>query len=258
MKSETTPDPSASSVLGSEEVGMEDMEDNLPIELTNRIGEIFRESGLTQEKFAAKLGVNLSTLSNYLLRKRRPSVEFIVRLCNSFDVSPSWLLLGRGSAVSGGPGKDARFFFVPVLESRVTAGPEGELLCENVSDSYPFQHWWIERLVGKDPHRQESLRLVRIRGDSMTPTINPGEMALVDTGEAERTKVRPGKIYLVRQPDGGVAVKRLVLNENPTRPSLVCMSDNPSFQPFAIEIEADKGVPYYVLGRIRWVGKEID
>jgi len=224
----------------------------------NRLRLAWKKSGLTQQEFADRIGIEKSTFNNYIIGKRVPKTTTILRLNTIFHVRSGWMLTGKGSMYEGGVKGDDRFFFVPLMESRVTAGPEGELLCEEISDEYPFQQWWIQKLVGKDPQRQKALCLVRVRGDSMIPTINPNETILVDTSEGERSQIRPGKIYLVRQPDGGVSVKRLVLNEKPGRPALISMSDNPSFQPFEIELERDKGVTYYVLGRVRWVGKEID
>ena len=228
------------------------------ISIGNRLRMVWKKSGLTQQEFSDRIGIEKSTFNNYIIGKRVPKTTTILHLSTVFHVRPGWMLTGHGSMYQDEPKTDDRFFFVPLMESRVTAGPEGELLCEEISDEYPFQQWWIQKLVGKDPQRQKALCLVRVRGDSMIPTINPNETILVDTSETERSQIRPGKIYLVRQPDGGVSVKRLVLNEKPGRPALISMSDNPSFQPFEIELETDKGVTYYVLGRVRWVGKEID
>ena len=63
---------------------------------------------------------------------------------------------------------------VPLLESKVTGGPEGEILYPEIADYYPFKRWWLERMVGKNPERVGSIVLVRVRGDSMSPTINQG------------------------------------------------------------------------------------
>ena len=89
----------------------------------------------------------------------------------------------------------------------------------------------------------------------MVPTINPGELILVDTWESERLEIQDGKIYLVRMPDGMITVKRLILKQD-KGVSLVCLSDNPSFKPFKFQVEMP--LQWYILGRIRWVGREID
>lgn len=80
----------------------------------------------------------------------------------------------------------------------------------------------------------------------------------MDTNEAERLDIRTGQIYLVKQPDGGVAVKRLALAERGERFRLICISDNPTQRPFEFVLDPGRRIQDYVLGRVRWAGKEFD
>jgi len=201
-----------------------------------------------------------------------PGADDIQRICETFNINPNWLLFGEGPKYRGKkaekPEKTAEipekaldaeeYVFLPLLESRVTAGPDGEIFYEGVADYYPFKRWWIEKLVGRSPERQKKLVLFRVRGDSMSPTINPGEVVLIDTSESERINIKTGKIYLVRQSDGGLSIKRLFLSKEEGKLRLTYWSDNPIYNPVEIEIEPDRGLKYYVLGRIRWVGREVD
>ncbi|SPF31252.1 Putative phage repressor (fragment) [Syntrophobacter sp. SbD1] len=52
----------------------------------------------------------------------------------------------------------------------------------------------------------------------MIPTIEPGEIILVDTFEGDLIDIRTGRIYLVRQPDGTVMVTRPALSDLPKVP----------------------------------------
>lgn len=150
------------------------------------------------------------------------------------------------------------YLLVPQLESRVTAGPEGEILYEDVAEHFPFKRWWIEKLVGRSREHQSSLVLVRVRGDSMSPTIDQGEVALVDTHEMERLQVLNGRVYLIIQPDGAIALKRLVLAHSEGLNRLVCLSDNTAYRPFEFIVDPGKSLKHYILGRIRWSGKEFE
>ena len=239
--------------------------------LTERLKQIIQDSGLSLPRFSALAGVSKNTLTNYRDGVTVPDADFIVRVCREFSINPGWLLMGEGVpyAASGAgktpaPGGETRlggedYVMVPQLESRVTAGPEGEILYEEIADHYPFKRWWLEKLVGKNPDRMKELVLVRVRGDSMSPTINQGEAALVDTHEGERLQVQPGRIYMVILPDGTVAMKRLVLSGEGERLRLVCLSDNTAaYRPFEFALDADKPLKRHILGRVRWVGKEID
>jgi phage repressor protein C with HTH and peptisase S24 domain len=141
----------------------------------------------------------------------------------------------------------------------VTGGPNGAILYDEIADHLPFKRWWIDNLVGKSSERHENLLLVRVRGDSMNPTISQGEVALVDIHESERIQIRNGSIYLVILPDGSVALKRLALIEKDDHLRLLCLSDNISgYRPFEFDIEPSKKMKEYVLGRVRWAGKEFE
>jgi transcriptional regulator with XRE-family HTH domain len=233
--------------------------------IAERLKKIINDSGLPLGQFARKAGVSKNTLINYRDGVTSPAAEFLEFLCREFSIDPGWLLLGKGPDGTGvsADGLDEEekpdYIFIPLLESRVTAGPEGELLYGEISDRYPFRKWWIEKLVGTSAERQKDLFLIRVRGDSMSPTINQGEMAMVDMGEAERIEVLTGRIYLVILPDGTVAIKRLVLGGNENGLMLACLSDNTAdYRPFEFALDPEKSLKSYVLGRVRWVGKEFD
>ncbi len=201
-------------------------------------------------------------------RKQVPP-KWITEISLKYGISADWLLFGEGSMYRGQKAEkpektsekrhleEEEYVFVPLLESYVTAGPDGGLIFEP-KDFYPFKKSWIMRKFGRSSEHWKSLVLLPVRGDSMIPTIYPGEVVLVDTWEAERLEPKSGKIYLIRQPDGGLSIKRLVLKEKGGKMILVCLSDNPNYEPFELEIDPERGIKYYVLGRIRWVGREVD
>jgi transcriptional regulator with XRE-family HTH domain len=233
--------------------------------LCDRLKKIIQDSGLPLDRFARKTGVSKNTLINYRDGTTSPAAVFLESVCREFSADPGWLLLGEGSdgGCIGEPGPDVGanegYVLIPLLESRVAAGPEGEILYGETADYYPFKEWWVEKLVGKSRERQRSLFLIRVRGDSMSPTINQGEIALVDTWEEERLEVLPGRIYLVVLPDGAAVLKRLVLSGDERGMKLVCLSDNtPDYRPFEFALGPGKSIKSCVLGRVRWAGKEFD
>jgi len=233
--------------------------------LHDRLKKIIHGSGLPLGRFAEKTGVSKNTLINYRDGATSPSAVFLESVCREFSTDPGWLLLGEGSAgacaaalESAGEGSQD-YALIPLLDSRVTAGPEGEILYGEIADRYPFKRWWIEKLVGTSSERWRGLFLIRVRGDSMSPTINQGEMALVDTSEEERLGVLAGRIYLVILPDGTAALKRLVLSGDGGGLKLACLSDNTAdYRPFEFALDPEKSLKSYVLGRVRWAGKEFD
>jgi SOS-response transcriptional repressor LexA len=234
------------------------------IVIHNRLKKIIQDSGLSLARFAQKTGVSKNTLINYRDGVTSPASSFLESVCREFSADPCWLLLGEGAPSCEVAGESVvtateDYSLIPLLESRVTAGPEGEILYGEIADHYPFKKWWIEKLVGESTERKGSLFLIRVRGDSMSPTINQGEMALVDTWESERIEVVAGRIYLVILPDGSAALKRLVLSGDESGLKLVCLSDNTAdYRPFEFALDPEKSLKSYVLGRVRWAGKEFD
>ncbi len=51
---------------------------------------------LSQEEFAAKLGVHRGHISKIETQGAQPSEDLLLEICLTFDVSPAWLLVGYG------------------------------------------------------------------------------------------------------------------------------------------------------------------
>ncbi len=215
------------------------------------------------------LNLTLGSFGSARKRQRLPA-QWIVEAFEKHGISSDWLLSGEGPMRRGEELSEQQapynclspedFELLPLLESRVAAGPEGEIIFDEVADQYPFKKWWIERMVGKDEFRKKFLVLIKVRGDSMSPTINPGEVVMVDTYEGERLDVRTGSIYMIIMPDGSSAIKRLALSRKEDgRMTLICMSDNVAvYRPFEFDLVPGRSLKQYILGRVRWAGKEFD
>ena len=55
------------------------------------IRQIIEEKGLSQQAFADVLGVNQTTVSQWLLGKKKPGYDSILLLYQKFDVEPNLL-----------------------------------------------------------------------------------------------------------------------------------------------------------------------
>ena len=47
------------------------------------------ENNLSQEKFATIVGVNQTTVSQWLMGKKKPGFESIVMICKKFNITPN-------------------------------------------------------------------------------------------------------------------------------------------------------------------------
>lgn len=61
-----------------------------------RIKEIRKALGLTQEEFAARIGVKRGAIANYEIGRNEPVDAVISLICREYSVSETWLRSGSG------------------------------------------------------------------------------------------------------------------------------------------------------------------
>lgn len=64
--------------------------------MNERIKEIRKKEGLSQQKFADKLGIARGNIAAYEVGKNSPSDAVISLICSKFNVNKEWLLTGKG------------------------------------------------------------------------------------------------------------------------------------------------------------------
>jgi len=127
----------------------------------------------------------------------------------------------------------------------VSAGP-GAVVREELGKPYfAFDERWLKALTASRP---SNLSIVRVEGDSMAPTLNPGDDILVDLDDCEE-RLRDG-IYVLRV-DDALVVKRLALNPRGRR--LTIQSDNPAYPDWP-DCALDE---ISCIGRVIWSGRKI-
>ena len=68
------------------------------LDFTNRLKKILNYHQLTASLFADKIGVQRSSISHILSGRNKPSLDFILKVTNTFtDVDIYWLLNGKGA-----------------------------------------------------------------------------------------------------------------------------------------------------------------
>jgi hypothetical protein len=137
---------------------------------------------------------------------------------------------------------------LPVKRSavRVSAGP-GSLPSEEAGKPYfAFDERWLKALTGSPASK---LSIIRVEGDSMSPTLRAGDDILVDLGECQE-RLRDG-IYVLRV-DDALVVKRIALH--PVGRQVTVQSDNPAYPDWPdCDLEEIQ-----CIGRVIWAGRKID
>lgn len=95
----------------------------------------------------------------------------------------------------------ARYFYIPKAEPRLAAGPGTLVISERSDDYYAFRLDWINQVSSS----KGDLWLFEVVGDSMSTTLEHGDVVLIDCGR--RTPVHNG-IYAIEE-DNAVSIKRI-------------------------------------------------
>lgn len=66
------------------------------VDIGARIKEIRKSAGLTQQRFADRIGLKRNTVGNYEINLITPSDRTIADICREFNVSEVWLRTGEG------------------------------------------------------------------------------------------------------------------------------------------------------------------
>jgi phage repressor protein C with HTH and peptisase S24 domain len=188
------------------------------------------------------LGRNAAYIQQYVRRgvPRRLKEEERRKLARYFSVS---------EAVLGGPVEETVAANGLVSVQRhpvsVSAGP-GAIVTEELGKAYfGFDERWLKALTSTP---SEKLSVVRVEGDSMSPTLGHGDDILVDLGDGSQ-RLRDG-IYVLRV-DDALLVKRLALH--PMGRRVTVQSDNPAYSDWP-DCALDE---INCIGRVIWSGRRV-
>lgn len=206
------------------------------------------ELGLLNDAALARaLGVSPKKLAVWKLRNFIPLKE-LVTLCSQHELSLSLIVLGKDTSRDHGIASEERagysenFVLIPQVRGEIGAG--GHLLPDDTVElQIAFRKEWIQRRG--DP---KQMSLIRVSGDSMEPTLQSGDLALVDRG---KNYVDPqGGIYAIAI-DQAIMIKRIQVLHPSMR--LKVISDNARYE--SIETDSEK---LLINGKVIWFGREIE
>ncbi|MBF0602180.1 MAG: helix-turn-helix transcriptional regulator [Nitrospirae bacterium] len=203
-----------------------------------------------ENKFVAdKIGVAPQTVSSWKKRGDMPSasaIEFAERESLSLD----WLLTGRGpmrveTETPIVPHKDGLVYVAAYSEVVASAGTGAVVEYEFQDAAFAFQEDFIRDLRV----RADKAAMIRVIGDSMTPTLSSGDWILVDRKDEER--FTQDAVYVFHM-SGELFVKRIhrvgkgqfkILSDNPVHPPLT---------PDDTDLETLR-----IIGRVVWAGRRM-
>lgn len=189
-----------------------------PNQIRANLDEILKERGYSYAAVSRAIGRNAAYIQQYIVRGSPVRLE-------EGDRRVIAAMLGCDERDLGGPGYGGAhtpdLVQIRRLAVEASAGPGSIVDQENSIGCFSFPRLWLRRLTSARPG---DLSLIRVKGDSMAPTLVDGDEALID--ESQRDPCRDDGVYVLRR-DDTLLVKRLTIT--PGSGLLTVSSDNPAY-----------------------------
>lgn len=182
--------------------------------------------GISRTELVKRSGISKQQLSRLENGRIRLRLDHLKPFADVLGYTPEQILLwgrypGTGSieeagklqSVNFGPGE------VPEVDTRARRGRH---VAPTVEEKWSFPRSFVTERLHASVAR---LRVLEVEGDAMAPTIMAGDRVVVDTGHKDPT---PDGFYAIRDPLGGIVVRRLQVlrSARPVRVKIIC--DNQS------------------------------
>lgn len=216
--------------------------------LADRMRSRMKELHMKALHVAEAAGVGRSFVYDILRgRSADPSSEKLSRVAAVLKMSVEALVYGEGA--SNAPDDDAMperdYAAVPFVNVEADMGGGAAVDDEPEGAPWYFPRHWLRDILSLKP---AGLRLIRVRGDSMEPTLMSGDVVMIDTTQ---TNPRPTGIFVLY--DGfGLVAKRLERLSGGESPTLRIISDNSRYSPYERIAEEIR-----IAGRIVWVSRRL-
>ncbi|HHS9581570.1 TPA: XRE family transcriptional regulator [Raoultella planticola] len=213
--------------------------------LAERLREARKAASMTQKTLGDAVGVSQAAIQK-IETGRAAQTTKLLDIAKALRVRPEWLSSGTGAMRADGEDDkkpshiNHDVFRVDILDLAVSAGP-GIVNQEFVEILRSVEYEPAEARHMFDGRKAESIRIINVRGDSMSGTIEPGDLLFVDIS----VKSFDGDGIYAFLYDDTAHVKRL----QKMKDKLLVISDNKSYAAWD-PIEKDEMNRVFVFGKI--------
>lgn len=228
---------------------------------SRQLKQLRQRAGLSIREVAQALGMEHgSSYQHYEDRFKRAflPVELVMKLVPLFEAGgvaagELYALAGINNATGARPLDPAaargdasgRSIRIEELDVRASAG--AGLIGGNEK---VIAEWQVpsEVVRGYSTAPADEMRIITVMGDSMEPTLQPGQRVLVDTGDR---KPSPPGVFVVW--DGlGLVIKRVQMVPHSEPPRVKITSDNAKYEPYERTLD-EAYIQGRVIGQWRWL-----
>ncbi len=200
---------------------------------------------MTQKTLGDAVGVSQAAIQK-IETGRAAQTTKLLDIAKALRVRPEWLSSGTGAMRTDGDDDkkpshiNHDVFRVDILDLAVSAGP-GIVNQEFVEILHSVEYAPAEARHMFDGRKAENIRIINVRGDSMSGTIEPGDLLFVDIS----VKSFDGDGIYAFLYDDTAHVKRL----QKMKDKLLVISDNKSYAAWD-PIEKDEMNRVFVFGKV--------
>jgi phage repressor protein C with HTH and peptisase S24 domain len=211
--------------------------------IMGRIRSLRKHLNQTQEEFASAIGYDRSYISNVETGRAQITERLLKLIEQTFPVNPQWLREGKGEKLKGEsiyedidplqhdeqlqlfplkirgvwyPGQELKrhkkegIVVIPIYNEADAGAAVRNYSSLEPIDWVPVKAKWLkDQIFG-----------IKVKGDSMVPTIPDGSFVLVDGNQKD---IVDGKIFVIEIPNIGATVKRVYTDYQ----KLILKPDNP-------------------------------
>lgn len=214
---------------------------------------------LSGEEFGERLGMTKAAISSWETERTGVTKVLALAIEHVFGISSRWVMDCEGGPWAERPdlSGDSSIAGVPLLPGSPTCGSGGEISDPGPNAlRIPFRKEFIQELLSECGGGSEAdLFVAEVAGESMRPTVLPGDRALINTALELRLRPNRNALYLVR-PDplsADARIKRVRLEADG---QLCFLSDAPGFAPVTVQVDGNP-IQSLILGRVCWVGRSV-
>lgn len=237
--------------------------DEIRFAFISRLRKALAEAGIPEWGAGVRLAkiakVTPKACSKWLNGESMPGGAKMLALANALSVRVEWLEYGRGemreAAVSPADDRvpprgfdladDKNYTGVLQLTARGSTGDGEDNSHVEIRGVMAFKSEWLR----ENNLNQRHLDVIYANGHSMEPTINDGDVLLIDESKIEP---KDGQIFALQSESKGTIVKRLVRSDFD---GWIIRSDNPDKARYGDETLRDGEInEVRIIGRVVWRG----
>jgi len=178
-----------------------------------------------------RIQLSPTVINSWKTRGSIPRADIAVKTAEALNTTVEYLLTGNSIKTN----TSKKTFLIPILNQELSAG-HGELLPDDdIVEGLVSVPLWLRKQFGTN------LAALHIHGDSMSPTLNDGDMVVCDSLGWDMSD----GIYAIRM-NGNGYVKRIQVASG----KILIKSDNPNYDTIEEPIESEA---VNIIGKVRLV-----